>query len=65
MKTTEKKIITVEAIINAPVDQVWKFWTLPDHITQWNNASTDWHTPRAENNLKSGWQSILITLSDM
>jgi len=24
------------------------------HITQWNNASEDWHTPRAENDLKPG-----------
>lgn len=44
--------ITVEATINAPVEKVWKFWTEPKHITQWNTASDDWHTPHAENDLR-------------
>jgi uncharacterized protein YndB with AHSA1/START domain len=30
------------------------YWTKPEHITQWNNASDDWHSPRAENDLKAG-----------
>jgi uncharacterized protein YndB with AHSA1/START domain len=46
--------ITVEATVSAPVDKVWKFWTMPEHITKWNNASEDWHTPRAENDLRVG-----------
>jgi uncharacterized protein YndB with AHSA1/START domain len=50
----EKKIITVQAVINAPVEQVWKLYTKPEHVTKWNNASNDWHTPRAENDLKVG-----------
>jgi len=54
METTDKAIIIVDAIINVPIDRVWKFWTLPEHITQWNNASDDWHTPRAENDLRVG-----------
>lgn len=54
MKSTEKRNITVEAKINAPVEKVWEFWTDPKHIRHWNNASDDWFTPRAENNLKPG-----------
>ena len=54
MMTTEKKIITVEATINAPVEKVWNLWTEPKHITKWNNASEDWHTPKAENDLRTG-----------
>jgi uncharacterized protein YndB with AHSA1/START domain len=54
METLEKTIITVEQIINAPVAKVWQFWTMPEHITKWNNASDDWHTPRAENDLRPG-----------
>jgi uncharacterized protein YndB with AHSA1/START domain len=27
---------------------------MPEHITKWNNASDDWHTPRAENDLRVG-----------
>jgi uncharacterized protein YndB with AHSA1/START domain len=53
-KMEEKKTITVQAVINAPVEQVWKLYTEPEHIVQWNNASNDWHTPRAENDLKVG-----------
>jgi len=49
-----KKTITVQAVINAPIDKVWTFWTTPDHVTKWNNASDDWHTPRAENDLRVG-----------
>ncbi len=48
--------ITVESTVNAPVEKVWECWTSPHHITQWNNASNDWHTPHAENNLKVGGQ---------
>jgi len=46
--------ITVSAIINAPVERVWALWTTPKHICKWNNASPDWHTPRAENDLRTG-----------
>ena len=46
--------ITVQAIINAPVQKVWENWTNPKHIIHWNNASDDWHTPRAENDLRVG-----------
>jgi uncharacterized protein YndB with AHSA1/START domain len=54
METATKTIITVQAIIKAPVAKVWQYWTLPDHIIQWCNASDDWHTPWAKNDLKTG-----------
>ena len=53
MKIPEKTIIIVEATIHAPVDIVWKLWTEPSHIIHWNNASDDWHTTRAENDLRA------------
>ncbi|MBI5223995.1 SRPBCC family protein [Candidatus Micrarchaeota archaeon] len=49
-----KKTITVEVVINAPVEKVWKLWSTPEHITKWNSASPDWHTPKAENDLRTG-----------
>jgi uncharacterized protein YndB with AHSA1/START domain len=49
-----KQKITVEAIVKAPINIVWKLWTAPDDIVNWNNASDDWHTPRAENDLRIG-----------
>jgi len=51
---TGKTIITVEATVNASVNRVWKFWISPEHIILWNNASEDWHTPRAENDFRVG-----------
>ncbi|MFI5194968.1 MAG: SRPBCC family protein [Chitinophagales bacterium] len=54
METSKKTTITVETTVHAPVEKVWKLWTSPNHIIQWNNASDDWHTPRAENDLRVG-----------
>ena len=46
--------ITVENTVNAPVQKVWEFWSSPEHIINWCSASDDWHTPRAENDLRTG-----------
>jgi uncharacterized protein YndB with AHSA1/START domain len=54
METQAKTRITIQNSINAPVEKVWKLWSSPDHITRWNSASPDWHTPRAENDLRVG-----------
>lgn len=54
METTGVTKITVESIINAPVEKVWEFWSAPEHITQWCSASPDWHVPKAENDLQVG-----------
>ena len=47
-------LITIETTINAPIEKIWHYWSAPEHITNWCNASEDWHTPRAENDLKVG-----------
>lgn len=49
-----KEKITVECIVNKPINLVWDAWTDPKHITKWNFASPDWHAPSAENDLKAG-----------
>jgi uncharacterized protein YndB with AHSA1/START domain len=54
MNTTNQVNITIEAIVNAAVETVWNAWTSPEHIVKWNNASEDWHTPRVENDLRTG-----------
>lgn len=51
---TQATVITVEATVHAPVATVWESWTNPAHITKWNNASDDWHTPWAKNDLRVG-----------
>ena len=48
----KKTKITVETTVNASVEKVWQYWTEPKHIEKWNNASDDWHTPHAENDLR-------------
>lgn len=54
MIITEKQVVTVEATINAPVEKVWEIWTTPRHIQNWNQASDDWFTPHAENDVHVG-----------
>lgn len=51
---TANTAITVRVIVNAPVQKAWEFWTEPKHIINWNNASDDWHTTKAENDLRAG-----------
>ncbi len=46
--------ITVESIVKAPVAEVWRAYTTPDEITQWNAASDDWHTTKATVDLRVG-----------
>lgn len=50
----DKIMITVNAVIKAPVGKVWKLWSTPEDIMQWNNASPDWHTPASTNDLRKG-----------
>ncbi|MBP6333974.1 MAG: SRPBCC family protein [Bacteroidia bacterium] len=54
METKINTKITVETTVKAPIEKTWMLWTSPEHITKWNNASDDWHTPRAENDLRVG-----------
>lgn len=58
MTSAEKTKIKVETTIQAPAEKVWELWTGPRHITQWNHASDDWHTPRAQNEVKEGGRFV-------
>lgn len=58
MESATKTNITVECIVNAPVEKVWRLWSGPEHIMKWNNASDDWHTPKAENDLRIGGRFV-------
>ncbi|MBE7467203.1 MAG: SRPBCC domain-containing protein [Planctomycetes bacterium] len=46
--------ITVETTVHAPIEEVWRAWTTPDDIKQWNAASDDWHTTAATVDLRVG-----------
>lgn len=46
--------IIVESTVKAPIDAVWRAYTTPADIMQWNAASDDWHTPAATVDLRVG-----------
>lgn len=54
METADKTSITIESTIKASLEKAWEAWTTPAHIVKWNSASEDWHTTRAENDLRAG-----------
>jgi len=54
METATKASITVETTVKAPIAKVWASWTEPQHITKWCAASSDWHVPFAENDVRTG-----------
>jgi uncharacterized protein YndB with AHSA1/START domain len=46
--------VTVETTIQAPISEVWRAYTTPEDIKQWNAASDDWHTTKATVDLREG-----------
>jgi uncharacterized protein YndB with AHSA1/START domain len=58
MALPEKNVITVETIVGVPIIKAWELWTVPEHIMNWNNASEDWYTPFAENDLRIGGKFV-------
>lgn len=53
-QSTEKPVIRVSVLVDAPIEKVWDYFTMPSHITRWNNPSANWHTPNASADLKEG-----------
>ena len=54
MNSNKKTEITINTLVKAPVNVVWKCWSTPEDIIKWNHATDDWHTTRAKNDLKVG-----------
>jgi len=46
--------ITVETTVVASIEKVWHAYTTPEDIIQWNAASDDWHTVKANVDLRVG-----------
>jgi uncharacterized protein YndB with AHSA1/START domain len=46
--------ITVETTVPAPIEEVWRIYTTPEDIMQWNAASDDWHTTKSSVDLRIG-----------
>ena len=54
MEEQNRISITVTTTVAVSPELAWAYWTEPQHITQWNQASDDWHTPSAEQDLRVG-----------
>jgi uncharacterized protein YndB with AHSA1/START domain len=54
MGTFATNAITVSVQVTVPINKVWKLWTTPEDIKQWNNLSTEWHTTYVDNDLRPG-----------
>ncbi len=46
--------ITIETLVRAPIEKVWRAYTSPEDIIQWNAASDDWHTTSSSVELRVG-----------
>jgi uncharacterized protein YndB with AHSA1/START domain len=46
--------ISVSTHAHAPLHEVWRAYTTPEDIKQWNAASPDWHTTSASVDLRTG-----------
>jgi uncharacterized protein YndB with AHSA1/START domain len=46
--------IIIETTVKAPIDKVWRAYTSPEDIIQWNAASDDWHTTSSSVELRVG-----------
>jgi uncharacterized protein YndB with AHSA1/START domain len=56
----EKQAITVEVFVNAPIKEVWQYWTEPCHILEWNQPSDGWTNSRVENDLRVGGRFLFM-----
>lgn len=54
MSVKGKTPIKVAVSVKGSMARIWQFWTEPEHIKKWNNASDTWHTPKALNDLRPG-----------
>lgn len=46
--------LSARVIVPEPIESVWRVYTTPSHITQWNFASEDWHCLSASVDLRVG-----------
>src|SRR5690606_24310816 len=58
LETGNSVKVTVQAVIQAPVEKVWEYWSKPEHITKCNHATDEWHAPWAENDLRVGGRFV-------
>lgn len=50
--------VTIQTLVPVSPEAAWAAYTDPQAITQWNQASPDWHCPRAEVDLRVGGRHL-------
>lgn len=50
--------ITIETLVNASLDRVWRAWNTPEDIKRWNAAQDDWHTTHSSVDLREGGRFV-------
>lgn len=53
-RLAEQFAITISAQVHSDIEDVWKRWNQPEHITQWYFAVPEWYAPTAVNDLRVG-----------
>ncbi len=51
-------MITVSIKLPLPASKVWEYFTQPEHVVNWNFASSDWCCPNAVAELKAGGRYV-------
>ncbi len=46
--------ITVSITVKAPLEKVWNYFTLPEHLSGWAFASSDWEATGETNDMQVG-----------
>jgi uncharacterized protein YndB with AHSA1/START domain len=46
--------ITVQTLVRAELNTVWRAWNDPADIREWNTAADDWHTTQSSVDLREG-----------
>jgi len=49
-----RPVITVQTVVNAPIEKVWECWAKPEHINGWAFADPSWGAEAKENDLRIG-----------
>jgi uncharacterized protein YndB with AHSA1/START domain len=57
MKPTNQPL-TAQTTVNQPIEPVWKFWTTPENIMEWNVPDGDWQTTKVENDVRDGGEFL-------
>ena len=54
----KENAITIQVTVLANAAKAWNSLTNPEHIVNWNFASSDWHCPKSSNDVRVGGKMV-------